>query len=828
MSQESQKESFEIDASVVFQLGESLISDSIQALLELVKNSYDADASYCKLIISTDVVDDESSPFKGAQGSISVEDDGSGMSIEDIRNGWLTISNSAKLSFKAKALTTPKGRTPLGDKGLGRLGTQRIGSNLEMITRTENSSVQQRVWFSWSAFSNKSKLSQVSIERREEPPTFRKGTRLIISGLRERELWEGDGVKDLEVRLSQMISPYKAVRNFVVYATVNGTELDLLEIPDKIRQLAQLRYTLSFDGELFSVSGRARLAYLRPEAAADMADKAKFKELVEDDGGKAFFAFLQEKKRAKDFGMSKLDDTGWFVGYARVLNFSEMDKLARVNDRLANPGPFSGEVDFFSLGNESSNSQDIFTKAEEYRTAIEKLSGIKVYRDGFGIRVPMDWLNLGSQWTKARSYYTLKPQNTLGYIAISARENAQLQEKTDREGFTENAYFRNFYTLLDAFVIFSADAQQFLRRGYNDFRKAHERKVAQVPENVTPEALSQSIEDKLAKAAHHQHSIANASLRLKSSIAAADRVAEKMQLYQSNPQRDEVQALLAQLRQEISATGSSLIAAEKYLEEASKLKESSKVLTSQIQSLQEQIQQVYEIISLGLTAEALSHEINNVITQLGQRTQQISRHLRSERSRDLKLSTYTEYVNSAVAALRRQMVFLAPSLRYAREKREIIDLNEFGNELVQHYTAHFSGLPIGINLDRGAQSTPFKIDMNKGKLIQILDNLFLNSEYWLKEGIKSNRFVRGTVTIQLQKPLLIVSDTGMGIDSSVEHSLFEPFVSTKGRGRGRGLGLYIAQQLLRADGCDIRLAQERNKHNRLYKFEIDLTGVISS
>jgi hypothetical protein len=53
VAQAAQNEHFEIDASVVFQLGESLITDAIQALMELVKNSYDADASYCKVVIST-------------------------------------------------------------------------------------------------------------------------------------------------------------------------------------------------------------------------------------------------------------------------------------------------------------------------------------------------------------------------------------------------------------------------------------------------------------------------------------------------------------------------------------------------------------------------------------------------------------------------------------------------------------------------------------------------------------------------------------------------------------------------------------------------------
>ncbi|HEY1580520.1 MAG TPA: ATP-binding protein [Terracidiphilus sp.] len=100
-AQNSSGEHFDIHASVVFQLGESLITDSVQALVELVKNCYDADASYCKLTITTEPVSDDMSPFNGALGSITVEDDGNGMSLESVRRGWLTISNSEKRDFKS-------------------------------------------------------------------------------------------------------------------------------------------------------------------------------------------------------------------------------------------------------------------------------------------------------------------------------------------------------------------------------------------------------------------------------------------------------------------------------------------------------------------------------------------------------------------------------------------------------------------------------------------------------------------------------------------------------------------------------------------------------
>ena len=817
-------EHFEIDASVVFQLGESLITDTVQALMELVKNSYDADASFCKLTVSTGTIDEPLSPFKGAVGSIRIEDDGTGMTLDAIRSGWLTISHSEKRILKRRSGTTIKGRTPLGDKGLGRLGTQRLGSNLEMLTVTSGASVQQHVWFSWDEFLSQKVLSDVSVRREEEKPVRGRGTTLIISGLKDIETWRTTGKAELETQLSQMVSPYKAVRDFIVRAEVDGTTLDLLEISDRLREFAQIRYKLTFDGESLTVFGRARLSFLRPEAA-DPKDKALFRSLVEADKGAALFGYLRGKKQAPDFRLTLDMDEGWFVNFSKSIDLAEIDKVARLSGVVATPGPFTAEIDFFSLSSESSAEQDIYSVGD-YRRTIEKHSGIKVYRDGFGIRMSSDWLNLGRQWTKARSYYTLKPQNTLGYIAISAKENGQLQEKTDREGFTDNAYYQNFITLLSQFVDFSAQVQEFLRRGYNDFRKTHEKIAANVSEETTPETLSLRLGATLGRAGTYRYKVQAASQKLGDTITEADTLLKSFGAGQATlPSSQAVASLVEKLRTEASNTAKTVVEAEKYLEEAASMGDAGKVLATEIADLRDQIRQVYEVIGLGLTAEALSHEINNVISQLGERTSKLSRSLRAAGTKDVRIFTYLEYVESAVAALRRQMTFLDPSLRYAREKKEQIDLTDYSKELLKHYSLHFMGAAIRVEVNGAPRRGAFVVNMNRGKLVQIIDNLVLNSEYWLKESFRSSA-AHGTITLDLKRPYFNVWDSGPGIDPTVENTLFEPFVTTKSKGRGRGLGLYIVQQLLRSDGCDISLSPERNSKGRLYKFQIDLTGVM--
>ncbi len=89
------KAHFDIDASIVFQLGEDLITDVVQALVELVKNSYDADATHAKVTVNTEgAVPDERSFFPDAKGYILIEDNGVGMDAATLRQAWLRLTGS--------------------------------------------------------------------------------------------------------------------------------------------------------------------------------------------------------------------------------------------------------------------------------------------------------------------------------------------------------------------------------------------------------------------------------------------------------------------------------------------------------------------------------------------------------------------------------------------------------------------------------------------------------------------------------------------------------------------------------------------------------------
>lgn len=814
---------FKVHPSVVYQLGESLISDEVQALIELVKNCYDADATYAKVIIDTQgVVKVDGSIYHSDGGKILIEDDGHGMAQGDIESGWLMISNRKKRKLKQAKKTTPGGRTPLGDKGLGRLGVQRLGENLEVFTKAKSSD-GYHFGFSWLDFETAPKLEDVDIHFTKIDYPSEKGTKIVVSNLKEPDIWKGQAaIKRLEQALSQMISPYREIRNFTVMVEIDGKSLELLEISDHIRDIAPIRYRIDFDGEKITIQGRAKLDHFRPSNAKEAE---QFALIVESDDGKAFFDFMQSNKLSRTIGLSRSNSEQWFVEFELQKNLADLDKVEQKKGEIANPGSFIGEIDSFDFGPIAFQSQNVFDKINEYRRYIKELSGIRVYRDGFAIRVDRDWLKLGGQWTSAPSYYGLKPDNTLGYIALSARDNMQIEETTDREGFKDSPYFRNFYSLLEAFKVFTTNAHTLFGRSWIEFRKSRNEAQAQVDSRKTVEDISQTIKKRLAEAPQHQQSLDVFRTRLVASAAASKTVVSRLQKAKEiTPElREKLTHALSELEPLLVEAKNVTTQLSNYLDEIGAMRGMGQVLEDRVEGVRRQMDDMYETVALGLTAEALSHEVFNVADQLAQRAKSTQTKLRNKGINDRSVLAFIEYVQSSVVALRKQMSFLSPSLRYVREQRHDIHIPELITELAEFYRDRLAKNKINITASHSDLGL-FQIRMNKGKLTQVIDNLVLNSEYWLKEDIAQGRISSGTITLHVSRPFISIFDNGTGIDPNIEHVLFEPFISAKKQ--GRGLGLFIVKQLLDSEGCRIGIVPERNGHDRLYKFQMDLRGAI--
>ena len=824
---------FDISAAVVFRLGEELITDDVQALVELVKNSYDADATWVNVTIDTRAKNRWGREYADATGAILVEDDGHGMDESTIRRGWLTIANSPKREAKAAGQVTRLGRTPIGDKGLGRLGSQRLARNVEIVTTPRGSRTTEHYSaFSWMDFRDSSNLGEILVNY-DERKTSRKphGTKLILSGLRKPEDWRAEEyLLGLQRKLSGMIFPFQVAQDFRVRLEVDGKELELAEIAKKVRETALLKYVFEFDGRALRISGVARLRYFQPSSKAD---QVLLSSLCRRDDGRALYEFLAGKTgkgRPDQFVFSKRKE--WFVEFGTQRSLDDLDGVRRFEDSAVNPGAFRGEVDAVSL--DSSDFKDgVVGRQSEYRRLVRDLAGIRVYRDGFGIRVGEDWLGLGRQWTGATSYYGLRPGNVLGFVAISARDNPNLVETTSREGFQVTPHYENFFALLTEFVRFAGDTQGYLRRGVLSFLKEHRDRSAGIEPEDPHSAITQRIDDIAGKLSSEKRKVQRRTGSLgKATTGAAKTLGTvRNELGKRLDEGSPASKALESLEQELSVVSIEAARKEKMLEEvsaaldhASDLKAMRAVLDRRWETLDAQVSALYESISLGLTAEALSHEIHNIADRLARKSTALLRDL-DRGARKASIVTYIEHVRSSVAAMRKQLAHLTPSLRYLRERREPINVSSWAKELAEFHNETL--VPKGITVVVRSRSPDFEVNMNKGKLTQIFDNLILNAEYWLKEAIRAGAVENAEITIMVDAPVVTARDNGRGVEERVEDALFEPFVTTKRSGEGRGLGLFVARQLLDSESCGIVLLPDRNDRGRRYVFELDLSGATS-
>jgi signal transduction histidine kinase len=188
---------FTVDSRLLRELGERLVGRPHIALAELVKNSYDADASQVVISFLPD--------------RIEVVDDGHGMSPEDFEDKWLRIGST----HKEREAYSPRLHRPLtGSKGVGRLAVQLLANRLEIRSIAESlKSIELAAYVDWTEAVEAGDLTKAPISVDEIPPGTRftqdspHGTKLILTDL--NHLWGAHEFEELARELWPLQSPFE-------------------------------------------------------------------------------------------------------------------------------------------------------------------------------------------------------------------------------------------------------------------------------------------------------------------------------------------------------------------------------------------------------------------------------------------------------------------------------------------------------------------------------------------------------------------------------------------------------------------------------------------
>lgn len=398
---------FSVDARHVRQLGRELVSDSATAVAELIKNAYDADATRVKVIFS-----DSARARSG--GALSVSDNGSGMTLSDIRDRWMVISTAHK---DANSVSSRFGRVRAGQKGIGRFATESLGHRLTLRSTVTGAPEQIVVEFDWhDNYEAGLDLADVANHFRvEEAPVDASGTVLEIEGLHQS--WP-------ESALSR-------VRNAVF----------LLQPPFRLADSAPL--------------------FLDPEAEESSASSGPGSE-GGDDSDPGFrvsvrYASSSSQSNAPDGLAGILSSATAAIqlsidedGEVRRTLHSPHLEISR-SDVLPEPvlltGPMAMEAAYFIWRRDALNPSGNLALRRAQALA-ERFGGIRLYRDG--LRIPPygdkgdDWLTL-DLLSRQRSQ-VLAPvgnNNFFGEVLLSRSENPLLVDTASREGVVENEAFED-------------------------------------------------------------------------------------------------------------------------------------------------------------------------------------------------------------------------------------------------------------------------------------------------------------------------------------------------------------------------------------------------
>lgn len=411
-------------ARIVRTIGDQLISGPEAALIELVKNAYDADSPSVSIKITP-----PGSLQEGRKpGEILVADTGHGMSADDITTKWFEPATTDKVERG----TSPSGRRLLGAKGVGRFATARLGSALHLFSGHKTPGKLREVSdfkVDWQLFDESQYLDEISIDvvTRHGKDSDTDGVTLKITHLRDP--WTKNQLESLIRELRRLASPNEArERGFKIYLDLNGFTTE----------------GHGFDGQSL-VSG----------AFAEAADSAE----VRGDPTEIRPLFLGNVFHYRVEGV--FDNKGAFKG--KFINKRADDQtipLAMEVQALGageEPcGPFSIALNIYDR--EPDAIVDLFRKMGlssigrmDARKMLDENIGVGIYRAGFRIRpygdAESDWLELERKRVQNPSQ-KLGLNQVWGIVNIAEESISGLVERSSREGLEHNGEFERLKRLV--------------------------------------------------------------------------------------------------------------------------------------------------------------------------------------------------------------------------------------------------------------------------------------------------------------------------------------------------------------------------------------------
>ncbi|NPV02656.1 MAG: sensor histidine kinase [Brevinematales bacterium] len=430
---------FKTRARLIIQLGEQLIKDESIALLELIKNSYDADALNCDVQIKY--------PQNTEKGIISIYDDGDGMDYKILSTAWLELGTDMKNELLKnedinKRRTEKYHRLRLGEKGIGRFGAHRLGREILIISRQKNKK-EVVLEINWDEIENSKYIEDLPVKIIERmPQEFKNCTGTFIQIKKLRMPWNREKARICKRVIESLNSPFNSSTDFHVKFTITDTQADWFEgllTFDQVQEYKLFSFNAVLEGNLitkfkYEFSPWKSMTKLEPRVIDEKDNEiVKIKRMVYEDDD------LKKNERLIDINLSK-----FHIG---PVNFRGII--------------FDRDPKVLNLGVQDKKG---------LKKYLDVNGGIRVFRDNMRVmnygEPGYDWLELGMRRVNMPAV-RISNNIVIGAVYLNKDESSDLIEISNREGFVEN---EAFYELSRALIYVLGQIENFRHHDKNLLR----------------------------------------------------------------------------------------------------------------------------------------------------------------------------------------------------------------------------------------------------------------------------------------------------------------------------------------------------------------------
>ncbi|EAJ0473135.1 hypothetical protein CGP07_09220, partial [Campylobacter coli] len=381
------------------------------AVVELIKNSYDADSEI--VIVSIELTNEYVYDKKQKFLKFTIEDDGEGMSLETIKNTWMVPATSYKVN---KQYSSKKKRVVQGKKGIGRYASAILGDFLR-ITTTDLNGMTSIIEIDWKQFDDGKFLDEINIPYECNRTNLKSGTKIEI-------------YSSIEVYYDEIKQQYQDKINW------NDNQNNLL-----FKELRKLLVPVDKSNEIFEI--RFSTNGLIEFEIEDKNEKIEPFPLLD------FYEY-----RIK----GKISSNGKGLLFYENKNFENSNEKIELDLRNT-CGNIEVDLMVFDLDpdviqnlvNKQKDKEEKQLGKSEFKALIKQYSGVGIYRNLFRIRpygdYDFDWLGLNARRVNSPTM-SISTNQIAGFVNIESENKSNLIEKSDREGLKENENYDNLKNIL--------------------------------------------------------------------------------------------------------------------------------------------------------------------------------------------------------------------------------------------------------------------------------------------------------------------------------------------------------------------------------------------